>query len=75
MFLKISEEQHISRKITVPHNHEPEYPRILDAQNRGLISLKTLSEAARDYEERAQIKEEMVKVEMVSAEMYNDGLL
>ncbi|KAG5672374.1 hypothetical protein PVAND_002506 [Polypedilum vanderplanki] len=44
----------------VPHNHEPEYTRIQDARQRGLISMKTLSEAAREYDERVQIKVDMM---------------
>lgn len=56
-------------QFTVPHNHEPDFNRIKDAHEKGLISLKTLSEAAREYEERSQIKVEMIP------DVMNDSLL
>jgi hypothetical protein len=46
--------------ILVPHNHQPEISRIDDARKKGLISLKTISEAARDYDERALLKIELI---------------
>ncbi|XP_070505989.1 modifier of mdg4-like isoform X5 [Chironomus tepperi] len=53
----------------VPHNHEPDYVRIQEARQKGLITLKSLSEAAREYEERVQIKVEMIP------EMLNECLI
>lgn len=50
--------------ISVPHNHEPETERIDEARVKNLVSLKTLCEAAKEYDEKASMKIEMVIEEM-----------
>lgn len=44
----------------MPHNHETEDERIDEARQKGLLSLMSLHEAAKEYDEKASIKIEMI---------------
>lgn len=45
--------------IVEPHNHRPETGRINEARHKELITVKTLSEASKDYEDRLQMKDKI----------------
>jgi hypothetical protein len=51
--------------ISVPHNHEYESCRIDEARNKGLLSLMSLNEAAKEYDDKATIKIEMIQEDIV----------
>jgi len=48
----------------VPHNHACEEERIEEARVKNLLSLKTLGQAAKEYDDKASIKIEMVVEEV-----------
>ena len=47
----------------MPHNHNAEDDRIDEARQKGLLTLKSLSEAAKEYDEKASLKIELVAEE------------
>jgi hypothetical protein len=49
----------------VPHNHHAEEERIVDARHKGLLSLMSLSDAAREYDEKVCLKVEMIQDDMI----------
>jgi hypothetical protein len=49
----------------VPHNHHAEEDRIVDARHKGLMSLMSLSEAAREYDEKVSLKVEMIQDDII----------
>lgn len=55
--------QHLTLSLTflVPHNHEYEASRLDEARSKGLVSLMSLNEAAKEYDEKASMKIEMLQ--------------
>lgn len=51
--------------ILVPHNHEMEDERIDEARCKNQLLLKTLSEAAKEYDEKMTLKADMTVEELI----------
>jgi hypothetical protein len=51
----------------VPHNHDYEGARIEEARNKGLLSLMSLNDAAKEYDEKASLKIEQLHEEITIA--------
>lgn len=49
----------------MPHNHDSEDYRIEEARMKNILMLKSLNEAAQDYDEKTNIKVEMIQEESI----------